>query len=334
MQVSAEEIEVLPHESGGKIGRAIVRRVPPQVRLPLGQGARLELVLHFREKRGLGDVDHALQREPAGFPVFRPVERGRQRGQVGAGHFVELLIRVAEFHLCQRRFGERRFDLHDGLRFGLGGGGRIAQQFEHVRHMLQVFGARLFALGVGLGVVIAIRKPQTAGRRESDHSFGVGEILVGAESEDRVAARRLQVDARQHWRQVLQGGDARDGVQRGSKRRRASLFHGSLVHAGAEEIADLLLVRRAPGRGFGGLLQYAPQELLILLRQLAVDVPARLVGRNRIQPVPVAAGVAPEIDARVHGAFDEGGFQAGGVGQRGERAILRAQGRRNQRHGE
>jgi len=56
------------------------------------------------------------------------------------------------------------------------------------------------ALGVGFGVVIAIGQSQAAGRREGDHLFGVGEILRGAEPEDGVAARRLQMHARQNGR--------------------------------------------------------------------------------------------------------------------------------------
>ena len=37
------------------------------------------------------------------------------------GIFVEQLVGVAEFHLCQRGFGERGLDRHHGLRFGLRG---------------------------------------------------------------------------------------------------------------------------------------------------------------------------------------------------------------------
>ena len=197
-------------------------------------------------------------------------------------HFVELLVGVAQFHLRQRRFGERGLDRHHGLRFGLRGGGRIAQKYEHARHVLPVFGARLFALGIGLGVVIAIGQAQAAGGGEGDHLFGVGEILRGAEAEDGVGARGLQVQSRQNGREVLHRLNARDGIQRGLERSRAGLFHGGLVHAGAEEIADLLLVRGPAGSGLGGLLQHSPKELQILLRQFAVDAPTRLVGWNRI----------------------------------------------------
>src|ERR1022692_2068122 len=97
---------------------------------------------------------------------------------------------------------------------------------------------------------------------------------------------------------------------------------------------SLLLIHRTRRRELGGLLQHSPEELLILLRHLAVDAPTRLVGRNRIKLVPFAAGVAPEIDAGIHRPIDEGGFQAGGIRQRGERAILRAEPRRGERDGE
>ena len=247
---------------------------------------------------------------------------------------MELLVGIAEFHLGEGGFGERGFDLHDGLRRGFRGGGGVAEQFEDARHVLQVFGAGLFALGVGLGVVIAIGEAEAAGCGEGNDLFGVGEILVGAEAEDGIAARGLEVEARQDGRQVLQGGDAGDGVQGGFEGRGTGFFDGGFVHAGAEEIADLLFAGGAGGGGLGGLLEDAPEELEIFLREFAVDVPARLVGRNGIQLVPVAAGVAPEIDAGVHGAIDERGLQAGGVRQRGERAILRAEGRRDECQGE
>ena len=317
-----------------RIGRAIVGGVPAEVGLPFGEGTRFELVLHFREERRLGDVDHADGGEAAGLPVGGPVERGRHGGQFGARHFVELLVGVAEFHLGQRGFGERGFDLHDGLRLGLRGGGRIAEEFEHARHVLQVFGAGLFALGVGLGVVIAIGQAEAAGGGEGDHLFGVGEILVGAEAEDGVGACGLQVQARQNRRQVLQGVMPAM-ASRVDLSGAAPAFSTAASSMQAPKKSPIFCsFGDARGGGLGGLLQDSPEELQILLRQLAVDVPTRLVGRNGIQLVPVAAGVAPEIDAGVHGAIDEGGLQAGGVWQRGERAILRTEGRRNECQGE
>ena len=63
--------------------------------------------------------------------------------------------------------------------------------------------------------------------------------------------------------------------------------------------------------GFGGLFQDPPEEPQVLLRQLGVDVPARLVGRNRVQLVPVAAGERQKSYAGVHGAVDERGSRLG-----------------------
>ena len=311
-----------------------MRGVPAKVGLPVGDGARLELVLHFRVERRLGHVDHPGVGESAGLPVGRPAERRCHRDQFGARHFVELLIGVAEFHLRERCLRERGLDFHYGLRLRLRRRRRIAQKFEHAGHVRQVLSARFLALRVGLGVVIAIGQSEAAGRSEGDFLLGVGEILRGAEPEDRVAACRPQMHARQNWRQVLQGIQAGDGVHRGLERRGSGLLHGWFVHACAKEIADLLFVRGSCRRGFRGLFEYSPEVLQVLLRHLAVDAPPRLVGWNRIQFVPIAAGEAPEIHAGVHPAIDECGFQAGSIRQRGERTILRVKARRNQCQGE
>jgi pimeloyl-ACP methyl ester carboxylesterase len=70
------------------------------------------------------------------------------------------------------------------------------------------------------------------------------------------------------------------------------------------------------------LLEDAPQEKLVLVRQLAVDVPARLVRRDRVVLDPSAAGVLVEIGARIDGTIHRGGVEAGGVGQLRERGGL------------
>ena len=57
-QVLAVEIEIRGHERLAQVGRAIVHQVPAQIRLPIGDGARLDQFFDLGEELGLGDVDH------------------------------------------------------------------------------------------------------------------------------------------------------------------------------------------------------------------------------------------------------------------------------------
>ena len=197
--------------------------------------------------------------------------------------------------------------------------------------MVEIARARLFRFVVGLDVVIAIGQAQPAGGGETDHLLGIGKILVGAEAEKSRAGN--QVQPRHERRQIGSALQGRDLAQARLQRARAGLFDGRLIHAGGEIVADLLLVGRAARRRLGILFEHSPQVLHVLAGKFAVDVPARLVGRNRIQFVPTAAGEAVEIHAGVSRAIEKLQLEARRVGQGSERPILRGEERRKEQAG-
>src|SRR5437588_69489 len=84
-------------------------------------------------------------------------------------------------------------------------------------------------------------------------------------------------------------------------RPRAVGTYCGFVHAGVEVVAGLLLDFAARRIGLGGLLEYAPQQALVLMSQLAIDFPARLIRRDGIPFDPAAASVLKEIGTGVDG---------------------------------
>ena len=156
-------------------------------------------------------------------------------------------------------------------------------------------------------------------RKRRRSPVGVGEILVRAEAEDallRAEDRCMRASRaagpfkvfRRRWRPWWAGA----ARLRAFRRR---------LHPCRRRRNRRSSVRSACGRGVVGRpVRGLPRGMQILLCQLAVDAPAAWSGGNGIDLVPVAAGVAPEIDAGVHRRSMRG-LQAGGVGQRGERLF-------------
>src|ERR1700686_1506958 len=87
-------------------------------------------------------------------------------------------------------------------------------------------------------------------------------------------------------------------------------------------VADLGFYRAACALRFGCLLQDAPQKAFIVLFELRVDVPARLIRRNGVLLNPGSTGIAEEIGARVRGAIHRGDIQAWTIRQGKQRRFL------------
>jgi hypothetical protein len=87
--------------------------------------------------------------------------------------------------------GKGRLNSHHRLRLDFCSGGVVAQQSEDLGDVLHIFGPRLLALGVGLNVIIAVWQAEPAGAGEGDYAVGVGEVLVGAEAEQRAGLAGL-----------------------------------------------------------------------------------------------------------------------------------------------
>ena len=103
------------------------------------------------------------------------------------------------------------------------------------------------------------------------------------------AGARLQfADPRAERALVLHRIDAR---QVGRERCAADFFDGIDIHAGGEVVADLLLSRCALGSHLRRVLEDAPEVMLIVVVELAVHAPARLVRGNGIVLLPAPAGI-------------------------------------------
>ena len=104
--------------------------------------------------------------------------------KIGLGHFVIVLLRVAQLHARAGRFGERCLQSHDF--FGVVGSfaGRLAKQCQHLCDMLNVGGAFLFRVVIRLGVIIAIGQTESALMRLRNFPGTILRILTGSELEE------------------------------------------------------------------------------------------------------------------------------------------------------
>jgi hypothetical protein len=96
----------------------------------------------------------------------------------------------------QRAFGGGLGEggLHIDDDFGFGGRGRVAvaNQLEHVRHMLEVACAQRFRTVVVIQVILAVGHAETALPRGENHLRAVLEVLQRAESESEIDAHALK----------------------------------------------------------------------------------------------------------------------------------------------
>ena len=127
-----------------------MRQVPAQVGLPFADAAGLELALHLFIEFGLGDIDGGGRRQAESAPIRVPAKGGSERRELRARVHVEELVRVAQFDAGEGGFGQAGLDGHHGLRAGARRVGRIAQQLQHGGDVLQIFGADLLRLDVGI----------------------------------------------------------------------------------------------------------------------------------------------------------------------------------------
>src|SRR6266849_6823384 len=96
------------------------------------------------------------------------------------------------------------------------------------------------------------------------------------------------VKASEDSRELLARLQIRDCIQKGFQRSCSQLVSGGLVHAGREQVANLLLIRR-PVRGWlPHLFEDPPEKPEVFIGQLAVNAPGGLVGWNGIflHPAP------------------------------------------------
>jgi hypothetical protein len=171
-------------------------------------------------------------------------------------------------------------------------------------------------LGVGFCVVVAIGQTQATLVQLGDLLLDI--VRIGGRIRPKQYRRSVghQLKAR-HQRGKLPGGfDGGNRIQLRAKRRQAALIRRRLVHASSVEIADLPSERIALRRG-GCAFENAVEQVEVVLVELAIDIPTRLVRGNGILLFPSSAGILIQIDARVDRLVQRSQIQAGAVGQRG-----------------
>jgi hypothetical protein len=325
----AEEVEVLGLElRRERVGRG-VDEVPAHVGLPVGdRDLRQHLVGRLEELR-VRDVDLQILRQAEPREVVRPREVGRELGQVGRAHDVVLRREVAQLDGAARGAGEPGLDGHHGLRVLRGLLGRVAEELEHVRHVLDEVGAQLDRLLVGLRVVLLGRQAQAALPGEADDHRAVLEVGERAEAEEAGQTRAVELGDETleplHVRHLV---DAREVGREGLGAQR--LARG-LVHAGGVEVADLLVDRAGLGAGLlRRLFEYLVQRLAVVLRE-DVEAAPRGEGRGNLGRLqPAAVGVLVEVVAGrgrlVHARLVEAAaVLAAGLRERGERQDARGE---------
>src|SRR5208282_6259032 len=119
-----------------------------------------------------------------------------------------------------------------------------AGQLEDLLHVLQVTLASFFRLGVGLGVVVTVGKPEAALIDVSNDLLGVVRILRRTGIKKHWAGVVVlavgELQARRQGREVFHRLDLRNGIELGLNWRQAALFNRGFVHAGSVEVAGLL----------------------------------------------------------------------------------------------
>ena len=146
-------------------------------------------------------------------------------------------------------------------------------------------------------VVVAVRQAEAALIERADLSGRVLLVLLGAEVEEEADCEYLSSIVAQQRCQRLLVVPCGDGLERRLNRLRAKLVGQIHIHAGGKVVAVLLLQRSL--RSVGRSLQFLVEQVVVALGQLVEPSPSRLVRRNRVVLLPVAAGVLIEVGAGI-----------------------------------
>ncbi len=158
-----EEVELRLAEGSGERRGCGGEEMEAEVVLEVVEGLGGEDGVDGFDELGLGDVEGFEAGGALGGEVGGPVDGGGEGLELGQGHLVVGLVRIAAFDAGERGFGEGGLDAEDG-----GGGGAAvvcaaAGELDYLGDVGGVLGADLLALGVGLEVVVAVGEAEAAG---------------------------------------------------------------------------------------------------------------------------------------------------------------------------
>ena len=286
--------------------------MPAQISFPVIDRDGLENVVRRFEELRLAHIDVARLGQFDFLKIIRPIPIRRERLQLRLLHLVVIFLRIAHLDPRPGGFGQRGLESHDLLRMLRRLIGRLAEEREHFRHVLDVLVAEFFRSRVFLCVVIAVRQTEPALRGVGNHHRAVLRVLIGAEAEEPAHADRVQVrDFLKNVAAIFQRVDPFEFI---GQRRNARAVHRFFIHSARVRVADLLQIdfSRLLGIWFRGnfrcdyrrLLHDLVQRIVILLGQHIETAPARKLRRNRIAFYPAAIRVKIKIvlrlDGRIH----------------------------------
>ena len=286
--------------------------MPAQINLPVIDRDGLENVVRGFEKIRLADIDVARLGQFDLFEIIRPIQIRRERLQLRLLHLVIIFLRIAQCHPRARGLGQRHFHGHDFCRALRGQLGRVAEEREHFRHVLDVLVADFFRTRVFLCVIIAVGQSEPALESLRDHHRAVLRVLVRAETEERGHADGVQMrDLFQDIAAILQCVDPFEFI---GKRRHTRAVYRFFIHPARVKVANLLQIdlSRLLGIRFRGnfwrdrrrLLHDLVQRVVILFGQHIEAAPTRELWRDRVVLYPAAVGIKIEIvlrlDGRIH----------------------------------
>ncbi len=235
-----------------QIGPDLVDRRVGHQRVELGKELRLHVV-------GLARGGRMCRGHIIGQRKMRQLLA--EAGHVGG---VIQVLRVALLGNGERGLGQARLDGQHGL--GVFGGLRLrlAGQHKDLVHVGHVLLPLLHALGVGAGVVVALRQAQPARAIEADHRCRVGKVLVRSHAEEGVHADGVQM--RQQRGQIAPPScSAAMRSSSGCSGASPSLFTAAvsmqLAYSSPIFCSFAVRVARRRGRLFENLLQVQPVQL-------------------------------------------------------------------------
>lgn len=159
------------------------------------------------------------------------------------------LVRIAALGSGLGGGRQRHFHAHDGIGMRPRRLGSVAEQTEHLLHVLHVAIADLFRFRVVFRVVVTIRQAEAALVDIRNLLLGVVRVLCRAGPEHQFGAGVFQLQARDNLRQIACGLDGGDQVQLWLDRRNPPPVHRRFIHARPVVVADLLVHRVAILRG-------------------------------------------------------------------------------------
>ena len=245
----------------------------------------------------------------------------QERAQPETGHLlvqrpdleaVQRQLRVAVLLGRQGRLGQAPLEGEDRLGGGLGlvrPGAQVAQLGCHVG---LVGTAQRHRPLVVVEVVAALGQAEAGLLDVGEVDVRVLEVRLDADPEQGTDAHAMEVEG--DGADILDRRNRIDPVQEGAQRLRAGGGDPGLVHARRVVVAHQAADRVTGVARRRGLLEQAPRELLVVVVELDVGAPHRVLGRDRVGREPPRVDVVVEVVRHRDGVVPQCGVERVGVG--------------------